>query len=92
MLRQQTLAEATDQVRHLRPAPRLDRDVGLGVEAERAVAEVGAADAQHALVHDHRLRVHVEAAALRQPGDVWVVDVEAPVAVGFAQPLDQARA
>ena len=86
------LAEATDHVRHLWPPARLDRDIGLRIQAKRAVAEVGAADAQHALIHDHQLRVHVEAAALRQPRHVRVVDVKAPMAVGFAQPLDQARA
>ena len=92
MLGEQPVAEAAYGVRHLRPAARLDRHVGLGVEAQRTVAEIRAADAQHSIVDDHELGMDVEAAAFAQRGNVRVIDAEAAVPVGLAQPLDQARA
>ena len=87
MLGEQTVAERGDGGLHARFAARLDRDVALGVEAHRAVAEIRRTHAGELVVDDDHFAVHVEDVGQFEAGHVRVQKTIAVVRVGFLQAL-----
>ena len=94
MLAQQAIAKEGDGAPRV-VVLRLDGEIAFGVDAHRAVAEIGGADAQQPVVDDERLRMNADPAliladAVRARHD-RVTAAQALVRIGRAQMPDDAR-
>ncbi len=82
MLAEQSISCPRDGGTRPRLAPRLDGNIAFGIQAHRAIGEVGRSDSQPLVIHDHQFRVEV---ALR------VVSTESIITVSLVELTQQDR-
>ena len=88
MLGEQPIANAANAGTHLRLAAGLDREVALGIHAHRASREVGGANAQQLVIHDHHFGMD-ERRHIMRPRRDRVDEPQPAVTVRGLHPLER---